>query len=306
MKPIDVNGHEAEDIRQQVRKILRGLGNPEPPLRLEEVRELLKLDLQYYSSQNTGVLREVVSRLIVAGKQILHRPTILWDAIKKAELSALWLPDRKRILIDESAPKLKHRWNESHEIIHSVVPWHTELLLGDSEAELSPTCHATIEAEANYGTGQLLFLMEQFADEARDASRRLESIKHLSQRYGNTITSTLWRYVEQTYPDVPVVGIVSEHPWYPSASFIPASPCRHCIQSPAFRAHFSHVSERQLFDLIAGYSNRRRTGPLGEDDILLLDDRDERYVFHFESFAIKYYVLTLGFHVCKHVAQVAI
>ena len=34
----------AHDIDQRVERVLRGLGNPEPPLRLEDVRELLKLD----------------------------------------------------------------------------------------------------------------------------------------------------------------------------------------------------------------------------------------------------------------------
>ncbi len=40
MKNIFVHGHEAEDIEEQVSKILRGLGNPEPPLSMEDVREL--------------------------------------------------------------------------------------------------------------------------------------------------------------------------------------------------------------------------------------------------------------------------
>ena len=34
----------AEDIDGQIEKILRGLGNPEPPLRIELVRELQRLD----------------------------------------------------------------------------------------------------------------------------------------------------------------------------------------------------------------------------------------------------------------------
>ena len=40
------------------------------------------------------------------------------------------LPDRKRILLDETLPKLKHRWNETHEIWHSITPWHSEIMLG--------------------------------------------------------------------------------------------------------------------------------------------------------------------------------
>lgn len=68
MKNIIVSGHEAEDIEQQVSKILRGLGNPEPPLSLDDVRELLRLDRQFYSSSDQSAVREVVSRMMVAGK----------------------------------------------------------------------------------------------------------------------------------------------------------------------------------------------------------------------------------------------
>jgi len=77
-----VKDRNAIDIDKQVNKILRGLGNPSPPLRLADVRELLRLDLGYYSATDTGLLRETVSRLMVAGKQVLARPSILWDAIE--------------------------------------------------------------------------------------------------------------------------------------------------------------------------------------------------------------------------------
>jgi hypothetical protein len=50
MKNIVMDGHEANDIRLQVEKILRGLGNPSPPLNLDDVRELLELDRRYFSS----------------------------------------------------------------------------------------------------------------------------------------------------------------------------------------------------------------------------------------------------------------
>jgi hypothetical protein len=67
----------ARDIDQQVAKVMRGLGSLEPPIRLQDVRELLRLDLGYYSSSDTGLIRETISRLKVAGKQVIARPTIL-------------------------------------------------------------------------------------------------------------------------------------------------------------------------------------------------------------------------------------
>jgi Zn-dependent peptidase ImmA (M78 family) len=189
MKNCTVGEYEKRDIQQQVDKVLRGLGNPEPPLDLREVRELLKLDLEFYSNADDDVVKEIVSRVKIGLKQIVWRPTILWDVIKKASLSALWVPDRKRILLDATTPKLKHRWFEGHETLHSIIPWHEQFLYGDTAKELNPACEEAIEAEANYGAGQLLFLRDRFAHEAKDMPMTIATIKTLAKRFGNTITS---------------------------------------------------------------------------------------------------------------------
>ena len=110
------------DIQARTDKVLRELGHPEPPLRLEDVRELLRLDRDYFSSSKDGLLQSVASKLKRGGIQLLNRPTLLIDAIKKFDLRALYLPDRKRILIDDSIPKPKHRWLEAHEIGHDLLP----------------------------------------------------------------------------------------------------------------------------------------------------------------------------------------
>lgn len=136
------------DIDGQVSKILRGLGNPTTAIELADVRALLELDRQYYSSTNDSFLREMVSKAKVAGKQVISRPSLILDVVRKFELKAFWVPDRKRIMIDESQPKAKWRWNEAHEIIHSVVPWHQGAMMGDTEYTLTPGGHEQVEAEA--------------------------------------------------------------------------------------------------------------------------------------------------------------
>jgi hypothetical protein len=154
----------ARDIDAQITKILRGLGNPTGPIELADVRALLQLDRQYYSSTNDGLLRELISKAKVAGKQVIARPTLILDIVRKFDLKAFWVPDRKRIMIDEAQPKLKWRWNETHEIMHSVVPWHEGAMMGDTEYSLTPDCHEQVEAEANYGAGRLLFLQGLFEE----------------------------------------------------------------------------------------------------------------------------------------------
>lgn len=296
MKNIQLKARTTADIDSQVEKILRGLAMPEPPIDLRLVRELLKLDRVYYSSSNNGILQEVVSKLKVAGLQVLKRPTLLLDVVQSMNLKALYLPDQKRILLDQDLPPLKHRWNEAHEIGHDIIPWHDGMMLADSEKELSPSCHEQMEAEANYAAGQILFMGDHFVKEAGDSSPTLAAIQEIKGRFGNTLTSTLWRYVEQVRPDLPMVGLVTTHPHLSrrKAEFEPADPCRYCVQSPSFSVRFGHISEIELFQHIVSYCGAQRGGKLGEAEITLIDKTNTRHLFHFETFFNSYEALTLG------------
>ena len=109
MRNVSLGPRTVADIDGQVAKVLRGLGSPEPPVDLRLVRELLKLDRDYYSTTDDGLLRETFSKIMVAGQQLLKRPTLLADAVRMLSLKALYLPDQKRILIDKDLPQLKHR-----------------------------------------------------------------------------------------------------------------------------------------------------------------------------------------------------
>jgi hypothetical protein len=298
LKNILLRERTARDIDDLVAKVLRGLGDPEPPLCLDEVRDLLRLDRAYYSSTEDGALREVAHRLRVAGKQVLARPALLGEAIRKWSLRALYLPDRKRILIDSELPESKQRWSEAHEVGHSVIPWHQRTMLGDNRQTLTPACHVQIESEASYAAGQMLFLQQRFVIEARDLAVGIDAIRTLKSRYGNTITTTLWRYIEQS--DVPLVGCISHHPHRLPEDFNPIEPFKYYIRSPRFLAQFSSIPESQVFRAIRGYCLDRRGGPLGAADIVLTDDNGARHIFHFETFFNQYDALTLGVHRRPH------
>ncbi|WP_218016297.1 ImmA/IrrE family metallo-endopeptidase [Sphingomonas asaccharolytica] len=277
-------------------KIIRGLGNPTPPLDLRIVRDLLRLDRAYYSTTDDSVLRETFSRLKVAGIQVLKRPTLLADAVRTLSLKALYLPDQKRILLDQDLPQLKHRWNEAHEIGHDIIPWHEGMMLGDTLETLTPSCHEIMEAEANYAAGQLLFLGGRFVEEAASEVPSLVLVRKLGGIYGNTITSTLWRLTEQASKGRPIIAMVSGHPhrFRRNADFDPANPCRYFIQSPEFRDQFGSITESQLFSIIAGYCGSQSGGLLGQEEIILADRNGERHLFVFETFFNRYEALTLG------------
>lgn len=282
----------AQDIDAQIDKILRGLGYPEPPLRIGDVRELLRLDTTFYVSTDASIFREMFSRAYVGAQQVFARPTLLADALSKFQLRALWVPDRKRILIDQNVPAIKHRWIEAHEVTHSVLPWHNDALFGDNEQTLAPHCHEQLEGEANYGAGRLLFLGSHFEAQAADSPASLALVRNLARTYGNTITSTLWRYVEQLGHERPLVALVSRHPTRPSR--LGDEPCRYFIRSNMFARHYPAITEQALLEAVEGYCVDRRQGDLGSAEVVLSDARGEQQIFAFETFYNGYDALTLG------------
>ena len=297
----------ASNIDERIERVLEGLGNPNPPLRLEDVRELLKLDRAFYSADDPSVVRETVSRIRVATIQVYKRPTLLLDAIKKHSLKALYLPDRKRILLDGSLPKKKHRWNEAHEIGHSVIPWHEDIMHGDNSHTVSKHCHEHIEAEANFAAGRLLFLRDMFLDVARSYDASLDTVKELHGIFGNTMSTTLYRYIEIAGCDRPIVGMITDHPHISCRpdGFDPEKPCRHFIQSPAFVAAFKNMPEKDVFDAVASYCGSQSGGPLGEAELILTDDNGEQHRFYFETFFNRYDALTLGIYLAPESVQVS-
>lgn len=288
----------AQDIDQRVERVLKGLGNPEPPLRLEDIRHLLKLDRRFYTAKDPSAVQETISRIRVATIQLYERPTLIFDAIKKFSLKALYLPDRKRILLDGSLPEKKHRWNEAHEIGHSLIPWHEDMMHGDNAHTLSTDCHEQVEAEANFAAGRMLFLRDRFTDEARALEPSLESVRQLHGRFGNTWSTTLYRFVEMAGADRPLVGLITDHPHVSRrpANHDPAKPCRHFIQSPSFAARFSRMPEKDVFAAVAGYCGSQRGGPLGASELILTDDNGDQHRFYFETFFNRYDALTLGIY----------
>jgi hypothetical protein len=158
-----------------------------------------------------------------------------------------------------------------------------------------------------------LFLRNRFVTEARDLPLTIASIQSLHSDFGNTISSTLWRFVESVGAQRPVVGMITCHPHRSRRpqDFDQAQPCRHCIQSPGFAARFSQITERELFTAASSYCGAQMGGPLGMADLILTDDNGDEHVFTFESFFIRYKspgvgeALTLGVYSRPNVRIVA-
>jgi hypothetical protein len=292
-----VGEHEKRDINAQVGRVLRDLGNPQPPLSLSDVRSLLSLDLQYYRSSDPGLVRELEHRFMFLARKIIpdFGKQIL-GALAKSKLCAFWVPESARILIDADVPKPKHRWIEAHEITHSLVAWHKHYLLGDNATTLDPACHAMLEAEANYGAGRLLFLQERFASESHDLDLSFESIKILAQRYNNSIVSTFWRAIEERDPGRPVFGVISIHPCHPTiGAHDGPQPWRYFIRSQAFRTQFANLSADLAYAAIHHCVTNRKTGPVALATFPFEDANGNAWEFQIECFSNGHALLTLAF-----------
>lgn len=290
-KNIFLDERARNDIDAQVNKVLRGLGYPEPPLRLEDVRLLLALDKRYYSSTDDGPLQEYVSKIKIAGKQVLQRPHLILEAVRKFDLKALYLPDQKRILIDQDLPQPKQRWNEAHEYTHSVIPWHAHLTLGDDQQTLSLFCHEQIEHEANYAAGRLLFLQGKFDAMAGQSDMTIKLAQQLSKLFSNSLTTTLWRLVELHHS--PAVGLIGCHPQRLQEG---TAAIRYFVTSRTFQQRFSNISGPTVMEGVKSYCGYSTRGPLGASEILLDDDNGETHSFEFETFYNQYDALTLGIY----------
>jgi hypothetical protein len=70
-------------------------GNPPPPIKLSDVRSLLKIDLKYYSSTDPSFLQEITHRFtLLARKTIPDVGKHLVAALSKSKLDA-FLDTRK-------------------------------------------------------------------------------------------------------------------------------------------------------------------------------------------------------------------
>lgn len=300
MKNIHIDKRTAKDIDQQIDRVHRDLGYADGIIDLTQVRELLRLDLHYYQLDDPKLLDEVVHKLMVGTKQVIKRPGLLLDAVRKFDLNALFIPDGKRILIDRSIPDKKKRWCESHEVAHSLIPWHAEYMLGDNKTTLSQACHQAIEAEANYGSGRLLFPHNAFTEARCSSEITLDHVRKLATHFGNTITSTLWRSVEHS--DQAVFATIGEHPHH----YREGEPeIEYLVRSKSFEHQYANVCENDIWTWKRSYCRYNKSGPLGNTEIQVTDVNGDAHVFHIESFSNSHNVLTLARWLRPQTVQVA-
>jgi hypothetical protein len=260
----------------------------EPPLRLEDVLTHLKLNRRYFSLDDPSLLAEIEHKIRMGAQTGLRNIKKLFG---KISLDGLCFPEEKKILIDIKVPDIKKRWAESHEICHSLIPTHQYFLHGDGSQTLDPEYHEMIEAEANYGASALIFLSDRFTEEAVDLNQEWKTINFLSKKFGNTMASTLQRYVKHSQNTLKM-GLI-HYPYWMEKPEGQLTPCRHFIRSTKSEKMFNKISPMDVVTKVDSYLTQRKGGPVGRSEIELADDNGKNHIFIGDSFSNGYYVMTL-------------
>lgn len=103
---------------------------------------------------------------------------------------------------------------KAHELGHQVLPWHNiDPAYLDDDFTLSPEVEYEFDREANFFASEVIFQGKRFRSHALDYTASLHAAFKLSDIYGASKQSTLWRYVEEQDEAVALVM------YYPSENY---------------------------------------------------------------------------------------
>lgn len=152
-----------KEIDKVIWRTLRDAGLTQPPVRIEDLLQHLKLHRDFYDLENPTFLQRVAHKIQI-GK---HR---LVEIIQSVKLFAVWLPDETRIIVDQSLPPPKQEFASFHDSTHRILVWHRSFYLGETAQTLDPDYQEMLEGEANYGASGLMFCGPVFTQEALQTS----------------------------------------------------------------------------------------------------------------------------------------
>ena len=162
------------------------------------------------------------------------------DAIPSAAgrvLGALWFQERV-LFVDGRQSAARRRFTEAHELSHAICPWHEAVLRLDTQAELFGGPSLGLEAEANFGAGQLIFQGGLFAAEAARGECSLATPFALAGGYGASRQAAAHHFVE-SHEAARAMLVAGRWPGRDGCL-----PIWRSVESPAFRRRFGRFSDR--------------------------------------------------------------
>lgn len=157
------------------------------------------------------------------------------DAVRDRLLGAIWFEERA-LFVDRRQSMPRRRFTEAHEAVHLLCPWHAAALRVDTASELFGALAQGIEAEANFGAGQLIFQGGRFHAEALADERSLRTVCALAGRFGASHHAAAHHYVDGH--SEPVALIVAGR-WPDPGG---ALPIWRSIESESFRRRFGPLT----------------------------------------------------------------
>jgi hypothetical protein len=173
-------------------------------------------------------------------------------------LGAVRFHDRA-VFVERRQSPARRRFTEAHEAVHLLCPWHEAALRCDTAVELFGRSSG-IEAEANFGAGQLIFQGARFADEGRGLEPSLATAFELAATYGASRHAAAHHYVE-THRDALALLVAGR--WPESCGGLPVW---RSVESNAFVARYGRLGALRTVGggalAEAVEAARRSTGPV--------------------------------------------
>jgi hypothetical protein len=157
------------------------------------------------------------------------------DPVRDRLLGAIWFEERT-LFVDRRQSMPRRRFTEAHEAVHLLCPWHAAALRVDTASELFGALALGVEAEANFGAGQLIFQGDAFHAEALAHERSLRTAFALAGRFGASHHAAAHHYVDG-HPG-PVALIVAGR-WPDPCG---ALPIWRSIESESFRRRWGRLA----------------------------------------------------------------
>jgi len=280
-----MNDQTRKEIDKNISRVLNDAGIKKPPVIIEDVLACLELNRDFYDLDDPSLLQRVFHKIKVGGVKLKQLK-------EKINLSAIWMPDKKVILVDKSLPAIKQDWASFHDTTHTILKWHKPFFLGDTAQTLDPDFQEMLESEANYGASALMFGGKIFTKEGLDTSPEWSSIETLKKRYKKSWVTTLRRYVEFTH-DIPMIMMVSTPLWL-DIPIEQTHPWRHIVFSPSYYLKFKSLNPESFYDLVNSNIAKRRGGIVGDFEFYITDMTGRRCDFRAECFFNTHYVITMA------------
>jgi hypothetical protein len=276
-----------QQIDKAVERVLAEAGIKTPPVRVEDLLDYLRVHRDFYNLQDPVLLQRFWHKVKVQKQKLIQ-------VVNRIKLSAVWLPNEERILVDQSQPQPKQEWASFHDGLHRILDWHRPFFLGDTATTLDPDYQETLEEEANYGASAAMFCGRAFTADARDVAPNWSGLQQMKQKYRKSWVTTLRRFVEHGH-DLPMAMMVSTPPWLRKPDN-QENRYRHFVGSSRFDSQFPDVITEDIRDEIDRNTRYRRGGPVGEFSIAIRDANGNLNEFLGESFFNQHDILTLMVH----------